>query len=572
MELEKFISYARGERPADLLLKNAQLVNVAAGEVHPADVAVAEGVIVGWGGYEAKTTVDLGGRYLLPGFIDGHVHLESSMVSVPEFTRAVLPHGTTTVVADPHEIANVLGIEGINFILESSKHNLLNLFVMLPSCVPATHLETAGSKLGVFELTPLMNSKWVLGLGEMMNFPGVLAKDPEVLAKLRLAREYRKVIDGHAPGLRGHDLNAYVGAGVRSDHECTTVAEAREKLRAGMTIMIREGTGARNLDDLLPLITEKNAGQIIFVTDDRHPDTILAEGHIDSMVRRAIAAGIEPVTAIRMATVNPSRHFRLANFGAILPGYKADLLVVDDLRRLTVEAVYKWGERVAENGVLTGKLPETNYRHLRHAMNTKFLYPSDFELPAAGPIARVIGVVPGQLVTESLTAAVTVVDGRAVADPARDLLKIAVIDRHHASEKVALGFVSGFGLKRGALATSVAHDSHNIIVVGCSSAEMAKAAVAVVKAGGGMAVVEGDDTKALLKLPIAGLMSPLPLQEVAAANRALCAAAAALGCGLPDPFMTLSFLALPVIPALKLTDKGLVDVAKFALVPLFVEG
>ncbi|HNW92602.1 MAG TPA: adenine deaminase [bacterium] len=572
MELDKRIAYARGEQPVDLLLKGGQVVNVFAGEVHPADVAIAEGWIVGLGdGYQAKEVVDVSGRFIAPGFIDGHVHLESSMVTVPEFTRAVLPHGTTTAVIDPHEIANVLGIDGINFVLESSKHNLLNVFVMLPSCVPATHLETAGAHLDAFSLAPLMPSKWVRGLGEMMNFPGVLFKDPEVLKKLQLAYDQRKVVDGHAPGLAGRELNAYIAAGVRSDHECTTVAEAREKLRRGMTIMIREGSGARNLDDLLPLVTEQNAAQLVFCTDDRHPDTIIARGHIDEMVRRAIAFGVAPITAYRMASFNAANYFRLPALGAILPGYRADILVLSDLKQVTVDAVYKWGKRAADRGVVTGVLPTPRYEHLRNAMNAKPVTAADFVIPAAGTTARVIGVVPGQIVTDALTTVVKTVAGMVQADPTGDILKIAVIDRHRAAKTVAVGLVKGFGLKRGALATSVAHDSHNIIVVGASDAEMAAAAQAVIAASGGAVVVEGTTVRAMLELPIAGLISPRPLTEVAAINAQLTQAAAALGCVLSDPFMTLSFLALPVIPQLKLTDKGLVDVGKFDFVPLFVD-
>ena len=572
MELHKRIAYARGEMPVDLLLTGGQLVNVFAGEIHRCDVAIAEGWVVGLGeGYAAKATVDLAGKFIAPGFIDGHVHLESSMVTVPEFARAVVPHGTTSAVIDPHEIANVLGIDGINFMLESSKNNPLNVFVMLPSCVPATHLETAGAHLDAFALSPLMPSKWVRGLGEMMNFPGVLFKDPEVMKKLQLAYDARKVVDGHAPGLSGRDLNAYIAAGVSSDHECTGVAEAREKLRCGMTVMIREGSGARNLDDLLPLVTEQNAAQLIFCTDDRHPDTILARGHIDEMVRRAIAFGVAPLTAYRMASWNAAKHFRLQSLGAVLPGYRADLLVLSDLAQVQVESVYKWGELVAERGTMSARLPIPRFDHLRNSMNAKQVTAEDFVIPARGRQARVIGVVPGQIVTESLTVTVRVQDGNVQPDLAADILKIAVIDRHRASAKVAVGLVRGFGLKRGALATSVAHDSHNIIVVGCSDAEMQAAASAVIRESGGAAVVDGGEVRAMLELPIGGLISPRPLHEVAAINAQLTRAAAALGCVLSDPFMTLSFLALPVIPQLKLTDKGLVDVGKFDFVPLFID-
>ncbi len=560
------IAVARGEEPAELRLKNAQVVNVLSAEIHPADVAIYQGRVVGFGPYEARQTIDLKGRYLCPGFIDGHVHLESSMVQPSEFARAVVPHGTTAVVTDPHEIANVLGLDGVRYILEASKGLPLTVYVMLPSCVPATSMETAGAALSAADLATLLDHPRVLGLAEMMNFPGVLFRVPEVLAKIGMAG--RRPVDGHAPGLSGKDLNAYVAAGVRSDHECTTLAEAREKLRLGMHIFIREGTTARNLRDLLPLVTPANARRCSFVTDDRHPEDLLSEGHVDDLVRKAIARGLDPVTAVQMASINTAEYFGLRDMGAIAPGYRADLLVVDDLERLDIAQVFVAGQLVAQEGrflLSPAELPRLPLQNTMHLDWTAL----DFAIAAGEGPARVIGVVPGQIITERLSIQVPVKDGQAVADPAQDLLKMAVVERHRGTGNVGLGFVRGFGLRRGAIASSVAHDSHNIVVVGADDADMRAAVEAVAKMGGGQVVVAGGQVKAHLPLPIAGLMSDQPLEEVRDRIKALTAAAQALGCVLPDPLMTMSFLALPVIPALKLTDKGLVDVEQFAIVPLF---
>ena len=560
------IAVARSEEPADLWLKNAQVVNVLSAEIHSADVAIYEGRVVGFGPYEARQTIDLEGRYLCPGFIDGHVHLESSMVQPSEFARAVVPHGTTAVVADPHEIANVLGLDGVRYVLEASEGLPLTIYVMLPSCVPATQMETAGAELSAADLATLLDHPRVLGLAEMMNFPGVLFRVPEVLEKIGMAGQ--RPVDGHAPGLSGKDLNAYVAAGVRSDHECTTLDEAREKLRLGMHIFIREGTTARNLRDLLPLVTPANARRCSFVTDDRHPEDLLSEGHIDDLVRKAVAQRLDPVIAVQMASINTAEYFGLRNVGAIAPGYRADLLVVDDMERFGIAQVFAAGQLVAEEGrflPLPAELPGVPLESTMHLDLTAL----DFTIAAGEGLARVIGVIPGQIITERLIVQVPVKNGQAVADPAQDLLKMAVVERHQNTGNVGLGFVKGFGLRKGAIASSVAHDSHNIVVVGADDTDMRAAVGAVGGMGGGQVVVTDGQVKAQLPLPIAGLMSDQPLEEVRDRIEALTAAARELGCVLPDPLMTMSFLSLPVIPTLKLTDKGLVDVEQFAVVPLF---
>ena len=564
---EELIRVARGELEAELVLKNARVINVFSGDVHVTDVAIARSLIVGLGEYRGRHEIDLRGRYLAPGFIDAHVHIESSMLSVPEFGRAVVPRGTTTVIADPHEIANVMGLAGVRYILDTSKYNPLSVYVMAPSCVPATDLETAGSSLSAEDIEPLLADKWVIGLGEMMNYPGVLFCDDGVLAKIHAASG--RPIDGHAPGLAGKDLCAYVVAGVASDHECTTVEEAREKLRVGMHIMIREGSTARNLHSLLPLVTPENARRCMFVTDDRHPSDLLREGHIDFLLREAVAQGLDPITAIQMATINPAEYFRLYDKGAVAPGRRADLVVLSDLRDIRPEMVFRGGQLVAQEGQVLPGIVTPVQTPLRGSVNVAPLAAEALRVPATGGRMRVIGVSEGQIVTEKLMLAPRVDDGLAVADPERDILKLAVVERHLASGRVGLGFVHGFGLQRGAIAGSVAHDSHNIVVLGTNDADMLAAVQEVVRMGGGLtAVVDGKAIESV-PLPIAGLMSSQPLEAVAAQLDRLLAAARDLGATLHDPFMSLSFLALPVIPALKLTDRGLVDVTQFRFVPLF---
>ncbi|MFC2030736.1 adenine deaminase [Chloroflexota bacterium] len=566
MELETLITAARGEVLADLLLKNGQLVNVLSGEIYPADVAVYSGRVIGIGsGYEAQHVVDLDGCYVCPGLMDAHVHLESSMVQPGEFARAVVPHGTTAVICDPHEIANVLGMDGVRYILEASEGLPLSVFVMAPSCVPATHMETAGAEITADDIEKLLGHERVLGLAEMMNFPGVLSRDPAVVDKIRIARD--RPVDGHAPGLSGKDLNAYIAAGVRSDHECTDVDEARAKLRRGMHIMIREGTTARNLHSLLPLVTERNSRLCHFCTDDRHPDTLLGEGHIDDILRQAIAWGLDPMIAIQMATINTAEYFGLRYMGAVAPGYRADLLVLDDLRSMRVSQVYAGGELVAQ----AGKFLQAPASYALPTQTSVNLDPSSiaFDLPAGQGFARVIGAIPSQVVTDELRLRPSTDNGNVISDPERDLLKIAVIERHQGSGNVGLGLVHGVGLKAGAIASSVAHDSHNLVVIGTSDEEMRAAVSAIVHMAGGQVVVSRNQVRAACPLPIAGLMSDRSLEEVRDQIEALTEAAHDLGCTLPDPLMTMSFLSLPVIPKLKLTDMGLVDVDRFDFVPLF---
>ncbi len=567
--LQEIITKARGFEKCDLVLRNAKVVNVFSLEIISTDVAILGDIIIGLGpGYEGHEEVDLKGLYLAPGFIDGHIHIESSMVEVPQFTRAVLPLGTTSVVADPHEIANVLGYEGIRYMMESSKYNPLNVFFMLSSCVPSTALETAGSELRAFDIFPFLREKWVLGLGEMMNYPGVLNADSDVLDKLKIVNDKR--IDGHAPGLSGKDLNAYIAAGVQSDHECTTVEEAREKLRLGMYIMIREGTGTKNLLDLLPLVNKDNERRIFFCTDDRHPNDILEEGHINFMIKSAIEFGIDPIMAIRMATLNTAEYFGLHHVGAIAPGRLADMVAFENLEDINVKQVYKSGKMVALDGIPIYDLPARPKTPIRGSVNIKWLEGEEFKIHANSSRCRVIGVVPHQIVTESLEMDCTIVDGQVVSDVDRDIIKIFVVERHRATGNVGKGLVKGFGMKRGAIASSIGHDSHNIIVVGVNDDDVLKAVTTINKMGGGIAVVNDGKVIESLELPIAGLMSNKPLEFVSTRMKSLIEAARTLGTTLEDPLMTLSFMALPVIPRLKLTDMGLVDVEKFERVDLFI--
>lgn len=568
MNLPRTLAVARGDEPADLLLRNARLVNVLSGEIHPADVAVAGPLVAGVGqGYEARREIDLGGRYLCPGFLDAHVHIESSMVPPAELARAVVPRGVTTVVTDPHEIANVLGLEGIRFMLGDAAGSPLDVRVNAPSCVPATHLSTSGARLEASDLVALLSEPKVLGLAEVMNFPGVIEGDPEVLSKL--CAFHGRVVDGHCPGLSGHRLSAYAAAGISSDHECVTVEEAREKLRVGLAIFLREASNARNLRALLPLATPANERRLCLCTDDRHPIDLLGEGSIDHLVRIAIAEGTDPVTAIRMATLNTAEHYRLKDRGAIAPGRRADLVVFSDLSAPRAEEVFVSGELLAREG---GMVHDRRHRRYDHLPRTVHIDPErlDFAIRAAGSRARVIGVVPDQLLTHHLTREVPVRDGQAHADPERDLLKMAVIERHQGTGNIGLGFVEGVGLTQGAIASTVAHDHHNLVVIGADDLSMRTAARAVAAAGGGLAVAVGERELSVLPLPIAGLMSDWQIEWVRDKLQRLLDDAHRLGARLRDPFMAMSFLALEVIPALKLTDKGLVDVERFEVVGLFV--
>ncbi len=567
MQLPRQIAIARGEEPVDLLLEHGKLVNVFSGEVHEASVAIHQDRVIGFGQYEARRTDDLGGRYICPGLIDGHLHLESSMLSIPEFAGNVVPLGTTSVVADPHEIANVLGLAGIRFVLDSSQGLPLRVFVMLPSCVPATPFETSGAKLSAPDLEELKDHDRVLGLGEVMNFPGVLFQDPDVLAKIEAFRN--RVIDGHAPGLSGKDVAAYVSAGIGSDHECTVLQEAREKLRNGMRIMIRQGSAAQNLDELLPLANEFNSRNCFFVTDDMDPRDIAERGHISGLVRMAIKKGMAPIRALQMATINTATYFRLRGLGAVLPGYFADLLILDDLEQFKICRVYQNGRLVAEQGKLLVPSASCASLAVPGSINVNWDKVRDFTVPAEADSVNVIQVVPGQIVTKRAVEKVAPHDGHVVADPDRDLLKIAVIERHHGTGSHSVGLIRGFGLKRGAMACTVAHDSHNIIVVGASDEDMMVAAREIAALGGGMLVVEDGRVIAKLPLPIAGLMSDRPAAEVRSGLDAVTKAAQGLGCPLEAPFATLSFMALTPIPELKITDQGLFDSVNFKFVSLF---
>ena len=563
------IRVARGAQPADLLLKNVQIVNVFSGEIHQGHVALWDKFVVGFGDYDAREVMDMRGLYLAPGFIDGHVHVESSMVEIPQFARAVVPRGTTSVVCDPHEISNVMGYDGIRYILESSKYNPLNVFIMLPSCVPATPLETSGSELRAFDLYPFFNEKWVLGLGEVMNYPGVLECERELMDKLKIS--HAKRIDGHAPGLTGRALCAYVAAGIASDHECTTVQEAQEKLRLGLHLMIREGTAAKNLEGLLPAVTAENSSRCMFVTDDRHPSDLVREGHIDHAVRKAIGLGLNPVTAIQMGTINAARYFMLNELGVVAPGYFADLVAFESLDKLDVKKVFKNGTLVAEDGEARWDPPARPRMMLRGSVNIKWLEGNEFEVPARGKKIHVIELQQEQLITRKAVDNARVENGMVVADPSRDLNKLAVIERHQASGKMGFGFVRGFGLREGAIASTIAHDSHNIIVVGASDVDMMAAVIQLNKLGGGLVIAKSGRVIADLALPVAGLMSRAPLEEVNKQLSALVEIAHLMGVKPKDPFMTLSFLALPVIPELKLTDQGLVDVVQFKHIDLFAD-
>lgn len=567
MELRSLIRFARGEVPADLLLKNARLVDVLSGEIVSTDVAIVRSRVIGLGDYEAEETLDLEGAYLAPGLIDAHVHIESSLVPPAEFARAVVPRGTTTVITDPHELANVLGLEGIRFMLESAKDGPLSMFVMAPSCVPATSMETSGATLRSYDLAPLRSDPWVLGLAEVMNFPGVIGGDAELLEKLRVFDG--AVIDGHCPALTGKDLSAYAAAGIESDHECTTVEEAQEKLRLGMMIFIREATNARNLEALLPLITPENHHRICFCTDDRQPADLLDEGHIDFMVRRAIAYGVDPIQAIRMATWNPASYFGLKDRGAITPGRRADLIAFRDLQAPLPHLVLRGGRPVAHEGKMTIRRLSCPTFPLRSTMNIAWDQ-VDFAIDSGTAKGRVIGIVPDQLVTEHLVESIPRRNGLAIADPQSGLLKMAVIERHRCSGAMGKGFVRGIGLLEGALASSVAHDHHNLVIIGADDHSMATAAHRSAELGGGMVVAKGDTIMAELPLPIGGLMVDEPIRSVRLRLDSVLAAARQLGAQLHDPFMAMSFLALEVIPSLKLTDQGLIDVERFERVPLWV--
>jgi adenine deaminase len=565
--IQQKLGIARGEQPAELLFKNARLVNVLSGEIHPANVAVDDGRVIGIGDYRARRVIDLRGSYLAPSLIDGHFHVESSMLTVPEFARAVVPHGTGAAVIDPHEYANVLGLDGIRYVLESSKKLPLDFFIMLPSCVPATPLETAGARITADDLRLMIGDDRIAGVGEMMNFPGVFLGAKSELAKIDAGKG--KCVDGHAPGLRGKNLNAYVLAGVRSDHESVEVEEAKEKLRLGMHILLREGSTERNLAHLLPLINSHNAQNCSFATDDKLAGDLVHEGHIDHSVRKAIRLGLSPISALQIATINTARHYNLLNLGAIAPRFWADFIVFDDLKKFSIRQVYKKGVLVAEDGRFLGRTPAKTGSP-RGTMNLRY-QPGNFSvLAGGGKKIKVIEIVPQQIVTKTVIVTPKVEDGELVADTGRDILKLVVVERHRATGNVGVGFVRGFKLKRGAIGSTVAHDAHNVVVAGTNDVDILCAIQQLERMQGGQVAVANGKIKAELPLPIAGLVSDRPLKEVMKRIDDLNAAARSLGCDLDAPFMTLSFLSLSPIPSLKLTDQGLIDAVKMQRTELWV--
>jgi adenine deaminase len=574
MGREELIAAARGDTPGDLLFRNARAVNTFTGDVEETDVLVYDGRVAGLGsGYQAQETIDLRGAYLLPGLINGHTHIESSMLWVGEYARAVVPHGTAVAVSDLHEIANVAGLPGMQQAAEAAAGLPLELRLMVASCVPATDLETSGAALGPQDIAQALTLPGAIGLGEMMNFPGVIAGHGACLDKIEAVGA--RPVDGHAPGLGGKALNAYLAAGPRSDHETTRLEEGREKLRRGMYLMIREGTTEKNLEELLPLVTDGTASRCLLVVDDRSCRDLQQDGDVDAVVRKAIALGLDPLRAIQLATINPATYFGLRDLGAIGPGYRAHLLVCDDLERLRIRQVYHNGQLVAEDGHPLFEAPETSMLALTHTFHVRGLGPRSFALPAAGfPAGEhgvrypVIEVVPGQIVTRHSVEEVRVEDSHITADPERDILKLGVVERHRGTGNVGVALVRGFGLRRGALASSYAHDSHNIVVVGTNDEDMLRAAVQVASLQGGLVVAVDGRVVASLPLPVAGLMSARPIDEVVRDFDAVEKAARSLGARLPAPFAVLSFLALPVIPTLKLTDRGLVDAEKGQFVDL----
>ncbi len=569
--LARRIEAAQGKRPADLCVRRAKLASVISGRVEEVDLAIYDGVVLGWGDYDAQQEIDASGLYVCPGFIDGHIHLESTMLSPSQFCAAVVPWGTTAVVADPHEIANVLGLAGIRYFLEATSKLPLEVYFNLPSCVPASHLETSGAHLRAADLCSLFPHERLLGLAEMMNFPGVIQGTPEVMDKLVLFQG--RIRDGHAPCLGGRQLNAYLTAGIGSDHECTSLPEAREKLTKGMHIMIREGSQSKDLAALLPLVDQHTWPRCMLVSDDRHPDDLLREGHMNAIVNQAMARGMDPLLALTLATWTTARYFRLAHLGALAPGLQADFTLSPTLNPWYPLRVFKCGREVARDGKLLldpQAWPQPSFPP--NPMTITRLALEDLAVPAQSGDLRVIGVREGTILTRKLLVPPRIDGSRVLTDSARDLLKLVVYNRYVADQPPAVGFVNGLGLRKGAIATTVAHDSHNLIAAGGDDEDILQVVDAVRKMGGGMAIGANGGPLEMLPLPIGGLMSDQPLPAVVERLEALKALAAAWGSTLTNPFMALSFLALPVIPELKLTDLGLVDVSAFAFVSLFETG
>jgi len=559
------IAVAKGDQPADLILANARVVNTFTGEIISGNVAICGDRIAGVGDYsKAKQTIDVSGKYLAPGFINGHVHPESSMLDVGQYAQTVVPHGTSAIVTDLHEIANVCGLEGMRYVLHCARRLPFDLFLMAPSCVPATHLETSGASISPEDIRQILRWRETIGLGEVMNFPGVIHGDATVLRKIALSKG--KIIDGHAPGVRGKDLTAYIAAGIGSDHESVALEEAKEKLEKGMFIMIREGSSEKNLEALLPLVTDKTYKRCLFVVDDRSAYDLLHDGDIDAVVRKAIRLGLEPVRAIQLATINTAEYFRLDGLGAIAPGYFANILALDDLDNLSVNMVFHRGRLVAREGQPLFSLPRADNHAVTGTVHVKSINLESLKLTSPSAELPVIELVPGQIVTRKQHLKVKTANGQVIPDTERDILKLVVVERHRATGNMGLAMVTGFGLKKGALASSVAHDSHNIVAVGTSDEDIMMAIQEIEHQQGGIVAVSDGQVLASLGLPIAGLLSDEPLETVVARLGKLEQAARELGARLPSPFATLSFLALPVIPELKLTDLGLVDVTEFRLI------
>lgn len=566
--LTKRISVASGRELADTVIKNGKIIDVFNGEIIDGDIAIVEGYIVGIGNFEGKNVVDANGRYVSPTFIDGHVHIESSMVTPTEFAKVSLLHGVTTVVADPHEVANVLGVDGIQYMLDSSKNLPFDFYFMLPSCVPATEFEHSGAILKAEDLKPFYKEPRVLGLAEVMNYPAVHYTEPDMLDKIMEAKNSGKKIDGHAAGLSANDINVYMAAGIRTDHESTTAAQAKERLSRGMYLMIREGTVAKDLQQLIPIVNERNSRRCLFVTDDKHLDDLIRDGSIDHNIRLAIQSGIHPITAIQMATINAAECFGIEDKGAIAPGYKADFLLLDDLNTIKITDVYKEGKVFVKNGILVKELiinhaKETN--RLRNSVRFHDLTEEHLHIHVKNSKANIIEIIPNSLVTRHIIEKVDICErGRFQSSINNDLLKLAVIERHHLTKNIGLGIVKGLGLKSGAIATTVAHDSHNLIIAGTNDFDMLVAAKAIKEMQGGLIVVNKGNVIASLELSIAGLMSDRPYLEVATSLKNIHLALETLGANKDfNPFLTLSFLSLPVIPELKLTDIGLFQVSKF---------
>jgi adenine deaminase len=564
---ERLIAAARGDLAPDLVIEGARTFSVFTKEWLEGDVGVIDGRVAGVGRFSGGGRIDGRGQYLVPGFIDAHVHIESSKLMVDEYARQVVARGTAAVVCDPHEIANVLGVDGVLWLLDASAGLPLDVYVMAPSCVPASSFESPRGPLTAQDMRVILGHERALGVAEMMNFPGVIAGERDLLEKIDLAEASH--VDGHAPGVSGRALDAYIAAGVGSDHESTTYEEALEKRRKGMWVFLREASNAHNLLDLLPLVTEHGTELCAFCTDDREPDFVVREGHINQMCRLAVRHGLAPEDALVLASIGGARAHGLTGRGAIAPGYGADFSLLDDLEAFRPTMVFKDGRLVAENGEALA-LPRFDApARVRDSMHLRAVTASDLAIPLESEQVRVIALIPGQLLTDSLIMAPGRADGLAVADPARDLAKICVVERHHATGRVGKGFVTGFGLREGAFASTVAHDAHNVVVVGCSDEDMALAVARLAELGGGLVVARDGQIEAELALPIAGLMSDRPAEEVLARLDELHRRLAAVGVTIDAPFTALSFLALSVIPALKLTDQGLVDVERFELVPLW---